>query len=636
MPEHPDETQLAAFVLGELTGESERSQTPLEAPVEDHLRTCAQCQAAVTRLREVVAVSDRVAGRAITQEELSKAHEALLERLRREMIPVDRPARRRFRPLLRWLAPSLAAAAVCVTLAVLVIPRSTAQVALADIQRALEQVPWVRLTGHLRRLRAGQTSPEEQEGEIWYGFNPMREAQRAKDGGVSFSDASEERTYRYDPKTDTVTVRYRPERPYDQVRSPMEGFTWILGLAPLVDWALIGQVREEREGRSVEVLTFERADETKAYVRGVDKQRFVVVCDSSTHLPIEVSTIGWRNGQVVLEASGIVDYPPSGPTGIYDLGVPRTAKVVERLAPPEILQVLDKVDWHRQRFGPTYDALIYVHSRYRDEEGDIETFLFHLRKDHDRTRLDCYEHLALGEAAVLDEEGRVQPRPDDPAAIKAWLTPARFFWVKLYDGTRSYARGGWGGRSEEVTAVRQSQILRAPTHLEGLAWPPPLGVRAPYWHLRPSTDAHSELICLEHKDQFNLHRLLDGKVVRVREARSERVHINPERDYIVERRERESRFGDGEQDPDSGHVVERLSEGMPEDSLRVRTVVEYARTDAGQWYPRKIRERRFSFGKAGELVRQEPEEFWYVHLETPASIPDEVFDPESLGPTTEE
>ena len=113
MSRHPDETQLAAFVMGELTGESERSQTPLEAPVQGHLRTCADCQAAVTRLREVVAVSDRVAGRAITEVELSKAHEALLERLRRERIPADRPARRRFRPLLRWLAPSLAAA-VCV------------------------------------------------------------------------------------------------------------------------------------------------------------------------------------------------------------------------------------------------------------------------------------------------------------------------------------------------------------------------------------------------------------------------------------------------------------------------------------------------------------------------------------------
>ncbi len=587
MSRHPDETELAALVLGELGRKR-------QAVLEPHLRGCAQCRATVARLREVVAVSDRLAGRGVTEEELGRAHGVLLEKVRANAIPGERPGRRQWRLLLRWLVPSLGAVAVCVAVAlVLVVPQGPGQVVMADVRHALRQVPWVHVTGTARSTLPGQAEPREARFELWFGFGPRRMADRYSflDGEVvkldsaRLWDAGESRKYWYRPKTDTVLVQYF-DGSYGRVDSPLAAVAWLLGEGPMATFDELKRAREVRQGREVDVLTFERVP-VPLWDTDLDSRQLVVACDLETKLPLEVSTIGRRDGQVVLEAGGTVDYPAAGPTSIYDLGVPRTAKVDNYLPETDVMALQDSIDAHLERFGPVYDAVLYarhVSGIVKNPPSD-ESFLFCVRRDHGRLRLDVYDLFAPGEDQTLDA-----PDPDDLDAIKAWMTPERFYWSLLVDENWVHKRGRWGDRAGKLLkAPRSAQFRPQDNLLTELMWP------------RTARFRHRSV---------RLRSLGGGEGLPCLESGGDRFLINPERDCIAERYEREQR----------GNL------------LWVRTVQQYAQTDVGYWYPTVVREQWHITTEAGARQRQGPEGFWYVHLETPDSIPDEVFGPDSLGP----
>ena len=155
------------------------------------------------------------------------------------------------------------------------------------------------------------------QAELWVGFRPFRMATRTPEGQVSFEDSGAQRTYTYDPKTQVLTVRHRPGRPTDQVASPFQ-FMMMLIQDEEKHGATQTQRTETRQGRHVEVfeLTYEDAS----------SNRGAFVCDRRTHLPIEFEE---RDPAGARTMHAVFHYPKSGPTSVYDLGVPRSAKVVE-------------------------------------------------------------------------------------------------------------------------------------------------------------------------------------------------------------------------------------------------------------------------------------------------------------------
>ena len=54
----------------------------------------------------------------------------------------------------------------------------------------------------------------------------------------------------------------------------------------------------------------------------------------------------------------VLDYPEEGPADIYALGVPRSAKIVDRVPKPDLARVIDGVKTSRQRFADSYYAIV--------------------------------------------------------------------------------------------------------------------------------------------------------------------------------------------------------------------------------------------------------------------------------------
>ncbi len=217
-----------------------------------------------------------------------------------------------------WRGLVAAAAAVVVVVGVTFLGRS-APMTLADVQKALEAQKWI----HVRIERPDESRGQEVlEAELWVGFKPFRIATRTAEGQVSFEDSGAQKMYAYDPKTQIVTVRYRPRKPTDEVASPFQ-FIMMLIQDEEKRGATSKRRTEVRQGRHVEVFELTYED--------VSASRGAFVCDRQTHLPIELeewSPAGARTMHAVFH------YPKSGPTSIYDLGVPRSAKVVERGSTP--------------------------------------------------------------------------------------------------------------------------------------------------------------------------------------------------------------------------------------------------------------------------------------------------------------
>ena len=217
-----------------------------------------------------------------------------------------------------WRGLVAAAAAVVVVVGVTFLGRS-APMTLADVQKALEAEEWV----HIEMKSPNESRDQEAlQAELWVGFKPFCIATRAADGQVSFEDAVAQKMYAYDAKTQVVTVSYRPGKPTDEVASPFQ-FIMMLIQDEEKRGATSKRRTEVRQGRHVEVFELTYED--------VSASRAAFVCDRQTHLPIELeqwSPAGARTMHAVFH------YPKSGPSSIYDLGVPRSAKVVDRGSTP--------------------------------------------------------------------------------------------------------------------------------------------------------------------------------------------------------------------------------------------------------------------------------------------------------------
>lgn len=88
--------------------------------------------------------------------------------------------------------------------------------------------------------------------------------------------------------------------------------------------------------------------------------RVVFRVDPRTMLPQSAECFDSRSPEADAKpvVSCILDYPETGPADIYALGVPRSAKVVDRMPKPDLARVLAAVNVNRKRFANSYYAIV--------------------------------------------------------------------------------------------------------------------------------------------------------------------------------------------------------------------------------------------------------------------------------------
>ncbi len=82
--------------------------------------------------------------------------------------------------------------------------------------------------------------------------------------------------------------------------------------------------------------------------------------DPQTLLPQSMECVGENSpsGGPAVRMKYALDYPDEGPADIYALGVPRSAKIVDRVPSPDLARVLEGVRSSRRRFADSYYAIV--------------------------------------------------------------------------------------------------------------------------------------------------------------------------------------------------------------------------------------------------------------------------------------
>lgn len=523
-----------------------------------------------------------------TSEALDARIQALLDEAAVEAPPVQRRSLGRVLQRRIWRSVAVAAAAVLVVVGVTFLGKS-APMTLADVQKALEAQNWM----HVRTEQIDTGG----SWEMWVCFSPLRLGMRTSGGSVTFEDSQAQEKHVYNPAAKTITVTHRSDTPIDEVASPVQLIKQAIEMMGQ-QGATLTRTKGERNGSPVEILDITH-----------ESVRVVLVCDRLTQLPIELE--GWaaeESGDFVHRISARLDYPDTGPTSIYDLGVPRDAKVVDLTPPQEAEELWAAVEACRRDFARSYRAIVYKGHVGRSGKYTPDEIHVIYRKG-ERCRIDLYMTSVFGERA--GEEYLSQRIPaEDVAGLEAWLATRPIHTSFFIDGPAgtTVKRDVQGGIQKE----RGPAYVLSVDPVEALAWPEPRLAQGHIRLLDPVQSPSGDLIGLEATTQGRV----EGGHVRLPQRL--RQYFNPERDYILHKSEWEGRR-DAAWQEDADWLDGVAPEEVPRDWSRSLEVLEYARTSHGQWYARKIHEPTKT--RASITI---------VYLDTEFLIPGEVLNPDGV------
>lgn len=230
-----------------------------------------------------------------------------------------------WRKIMKSRITKLATAAVILITAYVVLHQSggsidVASVTFAQITENMRQMPWLHAVAEAKQ--AAETEMVDIRLEAWLCIERQLSAVKESNGKVIFQNELEHIFQAYDPNTETITI----------LRN--KGLNWNKNLSSVGDipGALIkayeeaGEkvVRETGKYNGKDVLIFRMS----ALLGGRDLWVEMTV-DAKMQLVVFINQKAFdKDGKLTEEVNAHIDYPETGPETIYDVGVPRSAKIV--------------------------------------------------------------------------------------------------------------------------------------------------------------------------------------------------------------------------------------------------------------------------------------------------------------------
>lgn len=358
-------------------------------------------------------------------------------RLRRELLeqalPVGATSRADSRsaraqsPLARWLTRSVLAATAAAALVVLLWARSPS--VWAQVRDVLQEKPWI-------RLRA--TLDDGKHYDNWISI-PLRKSAFRVGPTARYVDLKDDVQYDYEESRGTV-VR-APHRPIQSPDSLLSLFDQLLrGKDPNItelDHATVVEQRSRtvvengKEWRHVELMLRRDAEDHSFAIWS----RVEFVIDPATHLPHTMKLTLIDPGpnypaDAKRQFEFAIDYPAEGPADIYALGIPKTAKLDDRMPPVESARLLQEMTRGRRDFDP-YMSIVF-HAATNSPLSGIPASVVWRKGNQVRVEL-CRPKVAM------------KPYTDKPAAmndVQWWQerlrSEFRFLPVLVCDGRTSY------------------------------------------------------------------------------------------------------------------------------------------------------------------------------------------------------
>ena len=448
-----------------------------------------------------------------------------------------------------------------------------------EVAQALQGLPWV----HTRTL-----GPDGKEvGQAW--FSPKNGVSAVRHGPfVEYHDHALQTFTKYVPEEKIV---YRLPETSDRNSKGIEFIQQLLDLkgptkSPIPGLELIAQSRRDlvEDGRAwVDI------DLTLKVIAGDRNQQMRFRIDPRTKRP---HSLVYQAGEGP-DATILFDYPDHGPADIYDLGAPRTAKLVDRTPGDDLNRVLAGIKAGRIRFDD-YQAIM--------DMGDGNNVKRVWRKGQ-KWRAETLR-------------STVQKWPQFPRdADAAWWKLHQADFVSevqaICDGEKVYyyksepTRREAEGKDQPPLKLTMTQPF-SPSDDPFMPWP----------DLFPEHIAHPSVWQPSADREFLLDpHPADGPPqtvrLRVRDTRPSdrpspdfhKLWLSPERSYIAVRSE--SPVLESINPPKVAYIDTRILEGL-------------ARSPSGSWYATRVRRKTSNFNT---------EQVWTFHVDFEVQMPDEMFQP---------
>lgn len=525
-------------------------------------------------------------------------------------------ARTTWRSLMANRMTKLSAAVILIAAAILVVHYFTGTVVKAvefpEIIKAMQQVPWMHATVTGFELRPGGFD------EHWVGFESKIQATKRANGNVLFMSEKNHQQSEYDPNSNTIMISYLDAFPID-LPSPATMLTTVHKLFEQEGAQVVVKMGSHR-GRKVQIQDIALSD----LEAGKESPTLTLYVDSDSKLlyGAEMKAID-SAGNVVVVGTTTYDYLQSGPQSIYDLGVPRDARIVDKTPAPDFSTVWEEYGRRKAEVANEYIAVIVHQEKF---PSDVVRMLDVDYRSGRKERFERYFLSPSGQViAELGPQYRAQPGSLEP--LLAWARrryddPRTMLFIHLYDGQyyNSIDRDGEGGWGELNKAYSPTGDSGVPTAL-AQAWPTiPSTARI----VEDDYARQNGLICIE-----NLTQGLVFPNGGVGHPGRFLYYLDPAGDYLCRRQVMEWRpDGDWQQDKNWLKNVDPRKVGGG--SMIVCEITEVFQAPNGHWYPRVIVQKQTD---ASEDYRNAPMQVYDVetiYLDLSPTFPEGIFDPNGL------
>ena len=230
-----------------------------------------------------------------------------------------------WRKIVKSRITKLAAAAVIIIAACVVLHQSggsidVATVTFAQITENMRQMPW--LHGVAEANQAAGAEMMEIRFEAWLCIERQLSAVKDGNGKVIFQDELEHNFQAYDPNTETITILRDKELNWNKNLSSVGDIPGVM----IKGFEEAGEnvVRETGKYKGKDVLIFRMS----AFLGGRDLWVEMAV-DAKMQVVVFINQKAFdKDGKLTEDVNVHIDYPETGPETIYDVGVPRSAKIV--------------------------------------------------------------------------------------------------------------------------------------------------------------------------------------------------------------------------------------------------------------------------------------------------------------------
>lgn len=231
---------------------------------------------------------------------------------------------------------------------------------MAEMAEAMGNMPCV------HAVIEGRRDGKEHRRENWFSFESGIMCEKNQDGTVSFVNIKSSEKYFFSPGSGKIIISRSFKESLDEINSPQKFLQQMLRELGILGAEMTVE-KGRYEGKDVdiyraELLATDYSPAVKMFGKGE------LMADRYTHLPLYGRLEGYGpNGAVLLEGTIVFDYPQGSPRSIYELGVPKSADIIDSSPTQQVKELLSSYRFYRN--NAQKDTVLQLSERLHCPQG---------------------------------------------------------------------------------------------------------------------------------------------------------------------------------------------------------------------------------------------------------------------------